>query len=105
MFDIVKEQVLNKTNNIGKRTHRLQSESLEKSFADKWNETNRNDSILGYLLSDTVNEKTCIEPHDREVAATLIQWLGSNCGLSLLRSVLKLDELDGWDKHLRNLRK
>ena len=92
-----------KRENVGKWTHRYEREPIEEMFAKEWDKKNRDDNTLEYLLSDTINERMFVEDHDREVVATMMQWLGSHCGLCFLRDALKLNELEGWNKHVREL--
>jgi hypothetical protein len=60
---------------------------LEQKFLVEWNKQNKRNGILGYLLSTEVNEEdwTDVTSRDMEVAATVIQWLGSSCGQVFLR--------------------
>lgn len=71
----------------------------EKAFADKWQEENEARPSINYghgILQDLFmkgghfNAKCVHEvtPSERYVAATAIQWLGSNCGMSFLECVL-----------------
>jgi hypothetical protein len=74
-------KVLNK----GKSRHRLADNPEEKAFAEAWDAINRGPletgvRTLDYLLiADGV---TAREPtaEERELAATVVQWLGSTCG-------------------------
>lgn len=74
-------KVLNK----GKFRHRLADNPEEKAFAEAWDAVNRGPTETGvrtldYLLSEggiSAREPTAAE---RELAATVIQWLGSPCG-------------------------
>lgn len=86
--------------NKGINSHRLSQNKLEQKFAESWEErnTDRNgmlngDGVLDYLLAEKKNfpnfEAT---DRDREVAATVIQWLGSPVGESFVNSVLRNNE-------------
>jgi hypothetical protein len=57
----------------------------EKMFYEEWRKIASN--TLAYLLSDEINvpDYENLSQRDLEVAATLIQWLGSNCGQAFLR--------------------
>lgn len=73
---------------------------LEKAFADHWEEENevrpwlnqghgllQNLFFTGeWLFSRCVH---VITPGERYVAATVIQWLGTNCGFGFLQGVLR----------------
>jgi hypothetical protein len=64
----------------GLNRHRLAQHALEKAFADRWEKEAPN--TLGYLIGDVYT------PRDEEVAATIIQWLGSPVGQWFIRDVL-----------------
>lgn len=71
----------------------------ERAFLDEWEILNNDDgshspylkenSILGYLISDEVNEYLYPSDHDAKVARTLIQWLGTPVGQHFLENVQK----------------
>jgi len=76
----------------GLRTHRLNDNPLEKRFADKWREYNYKAGLahgqLAYLLADDPNHpRGEVSERDAQVAATVIQWLGSHVGQCFLESV------------------
>lgn len=73
----------------GINTHRLEREPLEKKFAEKWAEIGP--STLPYVLSDD-NSRASLSERDYEVAATIIQWLGSPVGSNFVRQVMETDE-------------
>jgi hypothetical protein len=52
----------------------------ERVYYDEWIKIASN--TLAYLLSDKINEPDYenLSQRDLEVAASLMQWLGSNCG-------------------------
>ena len=67
----------------------------ERAFAKAWAEENTdNRHLLDFLLrEDSTSRLTALRPEPRsareyQIAATLIQWLGSNIGLSFLAEVL-----------------
>lgn len=69
----------------------------EVAFAQEWHCENSRErygigtsrSTLGYLLGDGTLHGA-IHPSDRDstVSATVVQWLGSNVGMSFLRNAL-----------------
>lgn len=67
----------------GLHTHRFKDNPEEKRFAQEWA---RQGNTLAYLLGNGV---TPAEPSDRDaqVAATIIQWLGSPVGQCFLRDL------------------
>ena len=68
--------------------HRItQNNPREFAFYDKWWEENKGNRPLIYELIPDATERDC------RVAATIIQWLGSNVGQSFLQEVQKrIDE-------------
>lgn len=81
----------------GSSAHRLESNPLEKLFADAWRERNELQSsfdpcktTLAYLLSQD-GGKTLLETSDRDemIAATIIQWLGSPIGSQFVQDVIE----------------
>jgi hypothetical protein len=81
--------------NKGKHQYRLKQNILEKKFAETWDKQNSgkfNDEgrgTLDYLLAEDCN-RPCgeVTERDREVAATVIQWLGSPVGQGFLEEVM-----------------
>lgn len=87
--------------NKGLSQHRLSSNPLEKKYAEAWEEinTDRIDgrlngrSTLDYLLSGKSNiQNGEVTDRDRQVAATVIQWLGSPVGQEFINKVLDRKE-------------
>lgn len=81
----------------GLNTHRLAQNPLEKRFALAWQAQNEvaapvdgQADTLDYILheGDQRYPKLCSE-RDRQVANSVIQWLGSPVGESFIRSVLE----------------
>jgi hypothetical protein len=74
----------------GRAVHRFAGNPKEKVFADYWRKINDTNGkgTLEYLLAEDNNcpwgEMT---DRDAEVAATVIQWLGSPVGQHFLRDV------------------
>jgi hypothetical protein len=80
-----------KMKHIGLQSHRLKPEREnpeEVRFAEAWNRANEEGRILDYLLC-TGDQRFTISssPREVEVAATVIQWLGSPVGQSWLRDL------------------
>lgn len=75
----------------GLYTHRFKDNPEEKLFAEEWDKVN----VLGHNLAYLIDPKNGVglarppEPTDREneVAATVIQWLGSPVGQNFLRDL------------------
>lgn len=72
----------------GRNTHRLLSNPIERQVAEIWAKDNEKGQTLGRLLAQDY-------PSDRDyqVAATVIQWLGSPVGQSF---VVKLTQIPGF---------
>ena len=76
--------------NKGLRTHRFRDNPEEKRIAEAWEEHETRGNGLAHLLDDrSVQQGWPPAPsdRDREVAATLIQWLGSTVGQGFLRDL------------------
>ena len=77
--------------NKGINSNRLKREPLEQKFAKLWEKDNHRkigNGILDYLLAQDPNyPRGEVTPRDREVAATVIQWLGSPVGISFLEEI------------------
>ena len=80
--------------NKGLHQYRFKDNLLEKQIAVAWNKMNEDNDILNYLLSK--NNKHLnndeISKRDREVAATVIQWLGSPVGFNFVKESLNLEK-------------
>jgi hypothetical protein len=77
----------------GKSVNRLRYNPLEKAFAVAWQaENDRPGSVLLDYLLHATPEDFCrpaqATKEEHFVAATLIQWLGTNVGKCFLRDVL-----------------
>jgi hypothetical protein len=57
----------------------------EKAFAEQWQQEQNHD-LLAYLLGEA-NLKAEVSERDAQVAATIIQWLGTSVGQSFLQKV------------------
>lgn len=79
--------------NKGKAQYRFDNNPVEKIFAELWEKENlsiygksNGSGILDYLLANNPNRPDGeVAERDREVAATVIQWLGSPCGQGFIR--------------------
>jgi len=74
----------------GLHTNRFKNNPEEKRFADAWDERNKLGNNLAHLLDTRpVQGGHPPTPSDRdyEVAATVIQWLGSHVGECFLRDL------------------
>jgi len=75
------------------------AELLEKALAEEWEKENK--PVPGINYGHGTLQDLYLSPHskshkpkllsdnERTAAATAIQWLGTNCGLSFLRTALK----------------
>lgn len=83
--------------NRGIRQYRFDSNPLERRFAEAWEELNNtynHKGILNYLLTeDSNNPNFEITDREREVAATVIQWLGSPVGQKFIDSIMGTENL------------
>lgn len=75
----------------GLSAHRQKDNPLEKRFAEQWEEINERGHVLEYLLSGPENKRVDATPEQQELAATIIQWLGSPVGQFFLVEVLDID--------------
>jgi len=77
--------------NKGKNTHRFKQNPLELKYAEMWENLNKNldgHGVLDYMLADDKNKPSGeVSDRDREVAATVIQWLGSPVGQCFLDKI------------------
>lgn len=90
----------------GVSSHRWKSNPLEKLFAEAWQDQHAmNGRHLDHLLTPA-SEGPYFQPiesseRDHEVAATVIQWLGSPVGQGFLEEVLKEAEHRGIPNRLK----
>jgi hypothetical protein len=69
----------------GRSRHRLKDNPLERKFADLWEHWNRKPMpILAYLVGDGDDPGHPTE-EQAEIAATVVQWLGSPVGEAFLK--------------------
>ncbi len=79
--------------NKGKWQHRFNDNLNEKIIAELWEKENEKgrDNLLEYLLANDPNSpKGEVTERDREVVATVIQWLGSPVGEFFLKEFERL---------------
>ncbi len=72
----------------GFHARRLSNNPLEYAYAMAWKRENMGTGILEYLLSPDGTSVRCSE-RDAQVAATVIQWLGSPVGQQFVCEVLE----------------
>ena len=81
----------------GFRHERIEFCDREKAFYETWKDDNdkrknyyinNGQGILQDLFFDNGGIVHYIKPRERWIAATIIQWLGTNCGMSFLRKCL-----------------
>lgn len=93
---------------VGLHSKRLtQNNPREKAFAEQWQKENEQAETLRLLMapismqSVPTRDLPLLKPRDMEVAATVIQWLGSNVGMDFLRQVIQSSpEIQRWFKVL-----
>lgn len=74
--------------NKGLHQYRFNNNPMEKKFAKAWEEDNERGRTLEYLMAKDPNRPNEeVTSRDREVAATVIQWLGSPVGQGFLRDI------------------
>ena len=73
----------------GIHAHRLPHNAEEKRFADAWEKQNKEGNTLAYLLhcGDQTGHPPTPSHRDYQVAATIVQWLGSEVGEHFLKSL------------------
>lgn len=93
ILDIIYEETDKDYDNVqhkGLNTHRFGDNPIEEIFAKLWEEENvkqlgKPNGLLEYLISSRVNEAEPVTAREAQVAATIIQWLGSPVGQSFLQ--------------------
>lgn len=76
--------------NKGIHQHRFRDNQEERRFAEAWEKYNSDGSsfeLIDYVLSQNNNRPEPCSDRDREVAATVIQWLGSPVGQGFLKEL------------------
>lgn len=79
------------------RLHPHAGNELEVRYAQAWEALQARGKTLQYLLGKN-NEPGVISQHDAEVAATIIQWLGSPVGSNFVRDVVEAHEKEMSEK-------
>lgn len=78
---------------IGLHTYRFGSNPVEKKAADLWQQyndmPNGGDDLLDWLLGNGSKPAHDVSDRDRQVAATLMQWLGSPVGQGFIEELRK----------------
>lgn len=78
-------------NHHGISRYRLTDNPEEQRFADAWQAHNDTGRTLDLLLDPLHSARTDFPPfaedREREVAATVVQWLGSHVGQGFLRDI------------------
>lgn len=81
---------------LGLNIHRLHPDAgnpREVAFSQQWIKENKQGQVLAYILSRD-NRPTDLSARDVIVAATVIQWLGSNVGMSfIIESAIRSKEI------------
>lgn len=79
----------------GYQYQRTEHDRLEKAFADLWEARNGNRVGIDFghgILQDLFMGKNgwthIVTDQERYVAATVVQWLGTNCGFAFLQEAL-----------------
>jgi hypothetical protein len=94
--------------NAGRSTHRFKDNPEEKRFAAAWDDINKAPTspgtrTLDYLISDDGVIAKVPSKVERELAATVVQWLGSECGQFFLSELgYHRDVLCGLRRQRRN---
>ena len=73
--------------NVGLNIHRLADNPLELAYAREWDRLNINYDILAWIIGEG-NTKGNPSERDYQIAATVIQWLGSPIGRNFVEDVL-----------------
>jgi len=74
----------------GKNFERVDREPMERLFAERWAKQCDTFGVFDYLFGENgwpVREEN-VGPRDREIAATVMQWLGSPVGQMFLHETL-----------------
>ena len=71
----------------GINSHRLKQNPRERMFANAW--AKEAPRTLGYILCGQDRNRHEFSQRDAEVAATIIQWLGSPVGTAFVEEVIQ----------------
>jgi hypothetical protein len=90
------------SDNVGYKVERIKESPIEKAFHEtwlKWNEPKAGVNSGNGILQDLFIERGLnmwdrkwiaeISPRERWIVATIIQWLGTNVGMSFLHEVFR----------------
>lgn len=97
------EEMILKSKTLGKRyigfhNNRLNSDNpREKAFSKLWKQENTNCTwknrghgiLQDLFIDDDKSWHHTMSSNDKMIASTVIQWLGSNCGLAFIEQALK----------------
>lgn len=97
------DEMKQKAKTVGKRyigfhNHRLNyTNPREQAFSKHWRKNNTNCSWInrGYgilqdlFIGDDGTWHHAMTPNDKLIASTIVQWLGSNCGMAFMEEALK----------------
>ena len=76
--------------NKGLHQYRFKQNSLEKIFAEKWEQQNQESRTLDWVLAEFPNEpRGEVTERDRQVAASVMQWMGSSVGNCFFKELMK----------------
>lgn len=84
--DVFVEDIADLEDHVGRHLHRLTDNPMEQRLHERWLKENER-GILELLMSPDRNQRRPVSKRDAEVAATVIQWLGSHVGQCFLRDV------------------
>lgn len=73
--------------NVGLNIHRVKDNPLELAYAKEWDRLNIDYDILACIIGEG-NVKGNPSERDYQIAATVIQWLGSPIGRNFVEDVL-----------------
>jgi len=93
-YDLVPEKkTKDSMKNKGLHQYRFRDNPLEKKFAEAWEDSNKHGRTLEYLLAKDSNRPNDeVTDRDREVAATVIQWLGSPVGQGFISDMERVSK-------------
>lgn len=97
------DEMKQKAKTVGKRyigfhNHRLNDTNpREQAFSKHWRKSNINCSWINrghgilqdLFIDDNGAWHHTMTPNDKLIASTIVQWLGSNCGMAFIEEVLK----------------
>lgn len=73
------------------REYRFKTNPLEERFARIWEEQNKQEHIVEYMLSDIPNIREHVDDGTQDKIAGMMQWLGSPVGQYFLSKALGFD--------------